>query len=218
MKHNNSSEVVYKVVLHQTITLFPTNYRCQATVFRLLDDEEEPSDEGAAPDNISTKVNETTNETERFVSEPCHGLVKPDIVFFGEDLPERFHKMRKQDFQAADCLLVLGTSLQVAPFNYSILLGGKSIPRVLINNEKVGTVEDMRHPEGFRFDDKRNFRDLFLEGNCDDIVAEMCTELGWEKELEALERGAANRNGWELMVKNQAREEDRVAVARRGGD
>ena len=43
----------------------------------------------------------------------CQGLVKPDIVFFGEDLPEKFHKMNKKDFAASDCLLVFGTSLKV---------------------------------------------------------------------------------------------------------
>ena len=44
------------------------------------------------------------------------GLVKPDIVFFGEQLPERFGRLVPADFDACDLLLVMGTSLQVQPF------------------------------------------------------------------------------------------------------
>jgi NAD-dependent SIR2 family protein deacetylase len=46
--------------------------------------------------------------------EKCNGVVKPDIVFFGEDLPDRFHELVKGDTAAADLLLVIGTSLKVA--------------------------------------------------------------------------------------------------------
>lgn len=46
--------------------------------------------------------------------------MKPDIVFFGEDLPPRFAELRGPDFEESDCLLVLGTSLKVGPFNQLI--------------------------------------------------------------------------------------------------
>ena len=42
--------------------------------------------------------------------------VKPDIVFFGEGLPERFFTLADSDFAACDLLLVMGTSLVVQPF------------------------------------------------------------------------------------------------------
>lgn len=32
----------------------------------------------------------------------CNGIVKPDIVFFGENLPERFHILPDQDFKIID--------------------------------------------------------------------------------------------------------------------
>ncbi len=42
----------------------------------------------------------------------CEGLVKPDIVFFGEALPLEFHK--KAPFvEQADLVFVMGTSLKV---------------------------------------------------------------------------------------------------------
>jgi NAD-dependent SIR2 family protein deacetylase len=46
----------------------------------------------------------------------CGGLVKPDIVFFGESLPQRFFQLVSQDFSRADLLIVMGTSLVVQPF------------------------------------------------------------------------------------------------------
>ena len=41
------------------------------------------------------------------------GLVKPDIVFFGEDLPQRFHSLQLPDFTKCDLLIIMGTSLEV---------------------------------------------------------------------------------------------------------
>lgn len=43
----------------------------------------------------------------------CKGVVKPDIVFFGEELPRHFLKYLK-DFPLADLLIVMGTSLEVS--------------------------------------------------------------------------------------------------------
>ncbi|KAK3093843.1 hypothetical protein FSP39_020873 [Pinctada imbricata] len=46
----------------------------------------------------------------------CEGVVKPDIVFFGEALPERFRECVQSDFSDCDLLIILGTSLIVQPF------------------------------------------------------------------------------------------------------
>lgn len=43
----------------------------------------------------------------------CNGIVKPDIVFFGENLPERFHVLPHRDFKQCDLLIIMGTSLTV---------------------------------------------------------------------------------------------------------
>lgn len=43
----------------------------------------------------------------------CAGTVKPDIVFFGEDLPEKYF-LHSKDFPKADLLIIMGTSLQVS--------------------------------------------------------------------------------------------------------
>lgn len=43
----------------------------------------------------------------------CKGVVKPDVVFFGEELPRHFFKYL-QDFPLADLLVIMGTSLEVS--------------------------------------------------------------------------------------------------------
>ncbi|KDN51405.1 NAD-dependent deacetylase sirtuin-2 [Tilletiaria anomala UBC 951] len=124
------------------------------------------------------------------------GLVKPDIVFFGEGLPDRFFQ-RLSDFQKADLLLVLGTSLQVQPFASLIDKVPDECPRMLINLERVGELANLSDMDGFTgryniggFDfeghsrgGKQNARDVLYEGKCDDGVLELAMACGWEVEL-----------------------------------
>ncbi|KAJ3510023.1 hypothetical protein NLJ89_g4905 [Agrocybe chaxingu] len=104
--------------------------------------------------------------------EECGGYVKPDIVFFGEDLPLNF-KLAVPHLRTADLLIVMGTSLTVHPFASLAQMVNKTCPRVLINLDHVGDF-------GARTDD------VILLGKCDDVVQKLCKELGWEKELLAL--------------------------------
>lgn len=64
--------------------------------------------------------------------------IKPDIVFFGESLPERFFSLSRKDFRNVDLVLVLGTSLQVYPFASLAEEANETVPHVLINKERVG--------------------------------------------------------------------------------
>jgi len=60
------------------------------------------------------------DEEERSCSPPVGILtlppvLKPDIVFFGEDLPDEFHDNLDRDKHECDLLLVIGSSLRVRP-------------------------------------------------------------------------------------------------------
>ncbi|KAI9885831.1 MAG: hypothetical protein M1823_002361 [Watsoniomyces obsoletus] len=102
----------------------------------------------------------------------CAGLVKPDIVFFGEQLPEAFALNRTLP-AAADLCIVMGTSLSVYPFAGLPAVCADGVPRVLINSEAVGGL-------GSRSDD------VLILGDCDAGVRKLAAELGWLEELEAL--------------------------------
>eukprot|EP01133_Synstelium_polycarpum_P012784 gene12784-15000_t len=108
--------------------------------------------------------------------EGCGGIVKPDIVFFGEALPSRFSDMVRKDFPKCDMLLVIGTSLQVQPFASLISLAPQGIPRLLINMEEVGENTN----GGFRFNDQSNKTDAKFIGDCQDGIKELTKCLGWE--------------------------------------
>jgi len=56
----------------------------------------------------------------------CGGVIKPDIVFFGEALPEKVFETARELAEEADLILVLGTSLEVQP--------AASLPRLTIRN------------------------------------------------------------------------------------
>lgn len=60
----------------------------------------------------------------------CGGLVKPDIVFFGESLPQNFHLNRTLP-SAADLCIILGTSLSVQPFASLPGLCQEGVPRLV---------------------------------------------------------------------------------------
>jgi NAD-dependent SIR2 family protein deacetylase len=94
------------------------------------------------------------------VCKECGGAIKPGIVFFGqrtniEDEDIDF------DSQNADLLVVIGTSLRVAPVSYlpRIMRG---IPAVLINREPVTCTFSAE-----------------MLGDCDEICQAIEKELGW---------------------------------------
>lgn len=124
----------------------------------------------AYPDDLM-KANIEMRDVPYCLTQSCNGLVKPDIVFFGEPLPEQFH-LNKTLPVDADLCIVMGTSLSVHPFAGLPGFCSPGVPRLLINLERVGDL-------GFRPDDV-----LLLE-ECDDGVRKLATALGWIDELEA---------------------------------
>eukprot|EP00887_Chlorella_sp_A99_P001800 scaffold19.g1800.t1 len=133
----------------------------------------------------------------RCMRKGCNGLVKPDIVFFGENLPVRFWNLVPQDFPQAraDLLIVMGTSLVVHPFAGLVDKVGLEVPRLLINKEKAGE-SDLESRllglrRGFDFSTATGWRDALYLGDCDEGVRALCGLLGWEAGLDALVAGAS---------------------------
>lgn len=67
----------------------------------------------------------------------CGGIIKPDVVFYGESLPERFYELYSKPPQM-DLLLVMGTSLQVEPVSSFILQLASRVTSVIFNRDKTG--------------------------------------------------------------------------------
>uniref|UniRef100_A0A0P4WAB1 NAD-dependent protein deacetylase n=1 Tax=Scylla olivacea TaxID=85551 RepID=A0A0P4WAB1_SCYOL len=111
----------------------------------------------------------------------CKGKVKPDIVFFGENLPSVFWDYHLQ-VPFTDLLLVMGTSLEVYPFAKIADEVGRKTPRVLINLSAVGS-----------FGSRDN--DTVLGGDLVQTVEELTKALGWEEKLRALEKNYSLQSG-----------------------
>jgi hypothetical protein len=82
----------------------------------------------------------------------------------------------QQDIPKADLLLVMGTSLQVAPV--SLIPDMVNCNRVLFNRDLV-----MRIQRG----------DIFVSGDCDKSVKDLCELLGWGEDLLAAHTRASVR-------------------------
>jgi len=122
------------------------------------------------------------------------GLVKPDIVFFGESLPQKVKDSIQKDLLACDLLIVMGTSLTVYPVALLPLFIPDYCPRVLFNRELVGDFcgnsDDDEGDSSFRA-----LRDVFSSGDCDDSVRELCQLSGWEHDLDGLYEGIRAKYG-----------------------
>ncbi|NLF64818.1 MAG: NAD-dependent deacylase [Chloroflexi bacterium] len=64
----------------------------------------------------------------------CGGVLKPNVILFGEQLPVRTLNRAKKEIQTADTMLVVGSSLEVAPAGDLPLLALANGARVIIVN------------------------------------------------------------------------------------
>ncbi|CAH2045814.1 unnamed protein product, partial [Iphiclides podalirius] len=120
----------------------------------------------------------------------CPGIIKPDIVFFGESLPDRFQRCLQQDFQRCDMLIIMGSSLEVQPFASLIDMVPEWCPRLLINREKAGVRSPLLQLWGLSGGglqlDEESTRDVARLGDCDEGCQDLAQRLGWGEELQAL--------------------------------
>ncbi|KAL8839494.1 MAG: hypothetical protein Q9170_001717 [Blastenia crenularia] len=97
------------------------------------------------------------------------GVMKPDITFFGEDLPETFHdRLVQHDRELVDLVLVIGTSLKVAPVSEVSGFLPAETPQIYISREPCQHIDF----------------DIDMLGECDTIVTELCRRAGWDLQHE----------------------------------
>lgn len=102
------------------------------------------------------------------------GVMKPDITFFGEPLPDEFSKrLTEHDRDLVDLVIVIGTSLKVAPVSEVVPYLPPNIPQLYISRTPVSHV---------------NF-DIDLLGDCDIVVSELCRRAGWDLKHEMIPEG-----------------------------
>ncbi|KAM0348959.1 hypothetical protein ACHAPU_003893 [Fusarium lateritium] len=105
---------------------------------------------------------ESSDESEYDI--PTAGVMKPDITFFGEALPDEFsRRLTENDRDKVDLVIVIGTSLKVTPVSEIVSWLPSHIPQIYVSRQAVSHI---------------NF-DIDLLGDCDVVVAELCRRLSW---------------------------------------
>ncbi|GAX21198.1 hypothetical protein FisN_26Lh156 [Fistulifera solaris] len=141
-------------------------------------------DTAAFHQHVKTHIKDVTGHdpTAPTTSQPmrcshCHQPgVKPAIVLFRSSLPKVFFERLPQDLPDIDLLLILGTSLRVAPANSIVWRVPSTCLRVVINREPVGQHLGIRH--------SNSRRDFHAAGDCEHVVLELMEHLGWLSLLE----------------------------------
>ncbi|XP_029046429.1 NAD-dependent protein deacylase Sirt4 [Osmia bicornis bicornis] len=89
--------------------------------------------------------------------ENCGGILKPDIIFFGDNVPRQIVESVKYNVKHSDSLLVLGSTLTTFS-GYRIVLQAKNagLPIAILNIGKT------------RAD---NFADIKVNGRCGDVLS-----------------------------------------------
>jgi NAD-dependent histone deacetylase SIR2/NAD-dependent deacetylase sirtuin 2 len=120
----------------------------------------------------------------------CDGaFVKPDVVFFGEELPQRFYDSLREDLPKCDLLIIAGTSLAVYPLAGIADAVSPNVPRVVMNRDNVldrrGLLSRIwrfvKWAIGVNSDEQA--RDCFVGGDVQEAAAAIAAGCGWQDEL-----------------------------------
>ncbi|EXJ85050.1 hypothetical protein A1O3_05725 [Capronia epimyces CBS 606.96] len=98
------------------------------------------------------------------------GLLKPDMTFFGEHISYSYAPRLDTDKRKADLLVIVGTSLKVAPVNDMLLAIPPTVPQIWISKDRC-------QRQGVKVD-------IELLGECDLILEEIARRAGWTAALE----------------------------------
>ncbi|XP_017108769.2 NAD-dependent histone deacetylase sirtuin-1 [Drosophila bipectinata] len=113
--------------------------------------------------SVDASVAVTEEELRQLVE---NGIMKPDIVFFGEGLPDEYHTVMATDKDVCDLLIVIGSSLKVRPVAHIPSSIPANVPQILINREQL-------HHLKF---------DVELLGDSDVIINQICHRLSEDSE------------------------------------
>lgn len=116
-------------------------------------------------------------------------MTRSQITFFGEKLDDTFGEHLSRDREHVDLLLVMGTSLKVAPVSDVLSHIPHSIPQILINRDPVPHC-------GF---------DVVLLGDCDGAVRWLCKQLGegWSVDAPENPRRVGRSHVWVFEGANE---------------
>ena len=151
------------------------------------------------------KINEGIQKGEICYCPKCNGPCKPNVVFYGENLPLRFFQ-KIQECHDVDLIIIMGTSLKVQPFaNIPEVTNPKAF-KIVFNMEKVGNYEyDILEDDSIFIKGKTDqnvikfLKDIDLYNEFSEFIKEEYNEdlnklIGKEKELINVNKNQKNED------------------------
>jgi NAD-dependent SIR2 family protein deacetylase len=172
-KYKVDSEFIREQIFNQDI---PYCFKCKEIQDSKATTTEEPTNQSSDDDEDFMPKFENSGV----------GILKPDIVFFGEGLPDHYHRSIELDKTNCDLLIVIGSSLKVKPVANIPHLLKSDVPQILINRESLKHL---------------NF-DIELLGDCDVIVNELLMRL---EERRLNDKINPNQLEWNSICVNKQR-------------
>ena len=93
----------------------------------------------------------------------CRSILKPDVVFFGEALPQHTLMRASQEARLCDLLIVIGSSLVVYPAAYMPLYAKQAGASIVIIN--IGDTE------------QNDIADVFINAPAGETMTKIMTKL-----------------------------------------
>lgn len=91
-------------------------------------------DAADAPDGDADLDHEDFSTFDVPACQSCGGVLKPDVVFFGESVPREVVASAQEHLEQADALLIVGSSLMVySGFRFVQMAARKNIPIAAVN-------------------------------------------------------------------------------------
>ena len=94
----------------------------------------------------------------------CGAVLKPDVIFFGEPIPEPAGSNSFREAETCDCMILIGTTGEVAPANM--------IPRIAKQNR--ATIIEINPVKSFYTD---SITDIFIEDKAGAAMTKILQEL-----------------------------------------
>ena len=131
------------------------------------------SSNGSKKRRVGSHIEDDSDDDSYDIPQP--GVMKPDITFFGEPLPSKFFtRLRDEDRTKVDLVIVIGTSMKVAPVSEIPRALPPSVPQIYISRDPIHHIEF----------------DINLIGDCDTVVHELTRRAGWNLKHEMLDQDA----------------------------
>lgn len=102
-----------------------------------------------------------------FLCPDCAGIVKPDVVMFGEKLPKKAFSKAVDVAQKADVMLVAGSRLEVYPASHLVLVTKSNNGSILIINDTETALD--------------NVADIIVRGNLSACLPQIINRLKEEE-------------------------------------